>query len=156
LTVERALETRCGYNNRPHCMIPLGVDVEVFRPDAVAGAEIRRSLGWSEPGPPVVGFLGRFVPEKGLHVLTSALDAVKTPWRALFVGGGKLEGELRDWAAKYADDRVRVVTGVPHDAVPPYLCAMDMLVAPSQTTRRWREQLGRMLIEAMACGVPVI
>ena len=33
---------------------------------------------------------------------------------------------------------------------------MDLMCAPSQTTRRWREQFGRMLIEAMACGVPVV
>jgi glycosyltransferase involved in cell wall biosynthesis len=33
---------------------------------------------------------------------------------------------------------------------------MDMLVAPSLTTSSWREQLGRMLIEAFACGVPVV
>ena len=33
---------------------------------------------------------------------------------------------------------------------------MDLLVAPSQTTPWWKEQFGRMLIEAMACGVPVI
>src|SRR5262249_19558919 len=36
-----------------------------------------------------------------------------------------------------------------------HLCAMDVLAAPSQTIPRWREQLGRMLIEAMARGVPV-
>jgi phosphatidyl-myo-inositol dimannoside synthase len=34
--------------------------------------------------------------------------------------------------------------------------AMDVLCAPSQTTRQWREQFGRMLVEAFACGVPVI
>src|SRR5439155_533289 len=45
---------------------------------------------------------------------------------------------------------------VAHEQVPPYLNAMNMLLAPSQTTRRWREQFGRMLIEAFACGVPVI
>jgi glycosyltransferase involved in cell wall biosynthesis len=33
---------------------------------------------------------------------------------------------------------------------------MDVLCAPSQTTPGWREQFGRMLIEAMACGVPVL
>src|SRR5262245_15866694 len=33
---------------------------------------------------------------------------------------------------------------------------MDLLAAPSQTTPWWREQFGRMLIEAMACGVPVV
>jgi glycosyltransferase involved in cell wall biosynthesis len=33
---------------------------------------------------------------------------------------------------------------------------MDVLCAPSQTTPRWREQFGRMLVEAFACGVPVV
>jgi glycosyltransferase involved in cell wall biosynthesis len=45
---------------------------------------------------------------------------------------------------------------VAHDGVPAHLNAMDVLCAPSRTTPRWREQLGRMLTEAMACGVPVI
>jgi len=155
-TVEAALKGRPGYAGKPHRVLPLGVDVGAFRPDAAAGAAVRRALGWSEPGPPVVGFLGRFVPEKGVPVLMRALDAVRTPWRALFVGGGKLEAQLRDWGNRFAGDRVRVVTGVTHDEVPGYLCAMDVLAAPSQTTPRWREQLGRMLIEGMACGVPVV
>jgi phosphatidyl-myo-inositol dimannoside synthase len=62
---------------------------------------------------------------------------------------------LSEWA-KDAGDAVRVVTGVKHDEVPAYLNAMDVLCAPSLTTPRWREQFGRMLIEAMACGVPVV
>ena len=49
-----------------------------------------------------------------------------------------------------------MLTNVKHDAVPTYLNAMDVLCAPSQSTAHWREQFGRMLIEAMACGVPVI
>lgn len=154
-TIVTALEPR-GYSAKPHRVTPLGVDMEVFRPDAAAGESMRRSLGWAEPGPPVVGYLGRLAPEKGLRVLTAALDALRTPWRALFVGGGKLEDELRAWAGKYADDRVRVVTGVPHDAVPRYVNAMNVLAAPSQTIPQWKEQLGRMLIEGMACGVPVV
>ena len=48
------------------------------------------------------------------------------------------------------------MTGVKHPEVPGYLNAMDLLMAPSQTTNHWREQFGRMLIEAFACGVPVI
>jgi len=155
-TVEEALASRVGYLGKLHRIIPLGVDVEAYRPDTSAGGAVRHSLGWNEPGPPVVGFLGRFLPEKGLHVLTAALDAQRTPWRALFVGGGKLENELRAWAAKHPSHQVRIVTGVSHSAVPPYLNAMDILAAPSQTTARWKEQFGRMLIEAMACGVPVI
>jgi glycosyltransferase involved in cell wall biosynthesis len=84
-----------------------------------------------------------------------SLDSINSDWRALFVGSGQLEGELRRWAEGHGD-RVRVVTGVRHEIVPAYLNAMDVLCAPSQTTPAWREQLGRMLIESFACGVPVV
>jgi hypothetical protein len=50
---------------------------------------------------------------------------------------------------------VRIASAT-HTEVPAYLNAMDMLCAPSQTTPHWREQFGRMLVEAMACGVPVL
>jgi len=155
-TVAATLRNRPGYADKPHRVLPLGVDVGVFRPDPAARVTLRRSLGWSDPGPPVIGYLGRFVPEKGLGLLMQALQDLPTPWRALFVGGGQLTTALREWGKRFPADRVRVVTGVPHDQVPAYLNAMDLLAAPSQTTPRWREQLGRMLIEAMACGVPVL
>jgi glycosyltransferase involved in cell wall biosynthesis len=154
-TVLDTLGDRPGYRDRPGQVIPLGVDVEHFRPDPAAGAAVRCSLGWAADGPPVVGFLGRFVPEKGLSLLTRALEAVRTPWRALFVGCGECEPTLRQWAAR-CGDRVRIQTGVKHDQVPAWLNAMDLLCAPSQTTPRWREQFGRMTVEAFACGVPVI
>ncbi|MDY3558324.1 glycosyltransferase family 4 protein [Gemmata sp. JC673] len=144
-----------GYGDKPYRVMPLGVDLDMFRPDPASGAAVRRQLGWEPDGPPVVGYLGRFVAEKGFPLLTRALDAVAAPWRALFVGGGPLEGELRAWGQKHGD-RVRVVTGVAHDQVPAHLAAMDVLAAPSQTTPRWKEQLGRMLLEAFACGVAVV
>lgn len=152
--VESALADRPGYRDRPHRVIPPGVDVARFRPDPEARRRARRSLRWTEEGPPVAGFLGRFVPEKGIETMIRALESAGG-WRALFVGGGPGEAALRDWAAS-APDRVRVVTGVKHDDVPGYLSAMDLLCAPSLTTPRWKEQFGRMLTEAMACGVPVV
>ncbi|HKY04074.1 MAG TPA: glycosyltransferase family 4 protein [Blastocatellia bacterium] len=154
-TVEEALVERRGYSAIRRRVIPPGVDLARFYPDAEARERIRRELGWGAGKEAVIGYLGRFVPEKGLSVLTGALDRIGRPWRALFVGEGPLEHSLRDWAARYPE-RVRVVTGVKHAEVPQYLNAMDVLCAPSQTTRRWREQLGRMLIEAFACGVAVI
>jgi glycosyltransferase involved in cell wall biosynthesis len=144
-----------GYGFKPHRVIPLGVDLSAFRSDAVAKTQIRVRLGWKTEGPPVVGYLGRFVPEKGVGFLTRVLDRLSTPWRALFVGAGPMEAALRRWA-RSCQSSVRVVTGIPHDGVPNYLNAMDLLCAPSQTSVRWREQFGRMLIEAFACGVPVI
>jgi glycosyltransferase involved in cell wall biosynthesis len=135
-------------------MIPPGVDVDRFVPDHVARLRVRRAFGWDDDVP-VVGFLGRFVPEKGVATLTAALDRIGVPWRALFVGAGPGERALRSWAARYGD-RVAIVTNVRHDEVAAHLNAMDVLCAPSQTTARWREQFGRMLIEAFACGVPVV
>jgi glycosyltransferase involved in cell wall biosynthesis len=130
------------------------VDVDRFKPDGVERLRIRRGLGWDSEVP-VIGFLGRFVPEKGLAMLTRVLDRIDAPWRALFVGAGPGETALRSWAARYGG-RVAIVTTVRHDEVAAHLNAMDVLCAPSQTTPRWREQFGRMLIEAFACGVPVI
>jgi glycosyltransferase involved in cell wall biosynthesis len=154
-TVAENLATRPGYSDRPSALIPLGVDLSMFRPERAAGAAICKQLGWEPDGPPVVGFLGRFVPEKGIDLLTRALDQVKTPWRALFVGGGPQEDALRAWATTHKD-RVRICSDVRHDDVPAYVNAMSVLAAPSQTTRRWKEQFGRMLIEGFASGIPVL
>ena len=154
-TAERALAHRPEYSSRARRVIPPGVDLEKFRPEGGARREVLRRLGWAERGAPVVGYLGRFVEQKGLRLLTRTLSRLTSDWRALFVGSGPLEGELRRWAEGWGD-RVRVSTGVRHDEVPAYLNAMDVLCAPSQTTPAWREQLGRMLIEAFACGLPVV
>jgi glycosyltransferase involved in cell wall biosynthesis len=71
------------------------------------------------------------------------------------VGSGPLESDLRAWSRRHGDN-VRIETAVQHHQVPRYLNAMDLLCAPSQATAHWREQFGRMLIEAFACGVPVV
>jgi glycosyltransferase involved in cell wall biosynthesis len=153
VTGREALGGRRGYAARPAQVIGPGVDVERFSPDADARARVRASCGWDE-GIPVIGYLGRFVPEKGIELLLAAMRRARRPWRALLVGSGPLAGSIESFAASYPG-RVRVVQGVVHDEVPDYLNAMDVLCAPSQTRPHWREQFGRMLIEAMACGVAV-
>jgi glycosyltransferase involved in cell wall biosynthesis len=151
--VAQTLSARRGYD-KPLAQIPLGVDVRAFRPDPAAGRAVLEKLGW-EPGPPVVGYLGRFVTDKGLDLLTRALDKLGGVWRAMFVGAGPMEPQLRAWAARHGD-RVRLCTDVTHDQVPAYLNAMTVLCAPSQTMPNWKEQFGRMVVEAFATGVPFI
>ncbi len=153
-TIHKAQIGRPGYAALPSRVIPPGVDTRAFTPDAAARARVRAERGWDEETP-VVGFLGRFVEAKGLDVLTAALRRVAVPWRALFVGGGQARGVLDALSADFPG-RVSIATGVAHADVPQYLNAMDLLCAPSRTTAAWREQFGRMLIEAMACGVPVL
>lgn len=152
-TVHDALIDRPGYDRVPSRVITPGVDVTRFAPNPEARRRVREQYGWDE-SVPVAGFVGRFVRQKGLRVLMAALSATTAPWRALFVGGGPDMRALEAFA-KTHPGRVAIATGVPHEAVPDYLNAMDILCAPSETTAAWREQFGRMLIEAMACGVAV-
>ena len=153
-TVGDAQAGRDGYAALPVRTIPPGVDTVAFAPQADARARVRASRGWDD-SVPVIGFAGRFVPEKGLAVLMQALARLSVPWRALLVGGGPELPSLQAFSAAHPG-RVSIAAGVTHDEMPAYLNAMDVLCAPSQTTARWREQFGRMLIEAMACGVPVL
>ncbi len=152
-SIEDNLRNRPGYAS-PHRTIPLGVDLHVFKPDPTARRAAREALKWNLDGPPVVGFMGRFTAAKGVRLLMSALDEIREPFRVLFVGSGDMEAAVRQFCGRYGD-RARMLH-VPHDAVPKYVNAMDLLCAPSQSTPQWREQFGRMLVEAAACGVPVI
>jgi glycosyltransferase involved in cell wall biosynthesis len=153
-SIHAAQKDKPGYAERRSAYGPLGVDTELFQPAREAGRAVRESLGWQDKGPPVIGFVGRFVPEKGLALLMNALDEVRSPWRALFLGGGPLEASIRSWAKRHGD-RVRIATAA-HDRVPAYVNAMDLLCAPSESARHWKEQFGRMIVEAFACGIPVI
>ena len=153
-TTRGAQQVRRGYSAIPSRVIPPGVDTSAFTPDAGMRARVRADRGWDH-SVPVIGFAGRFVPEKGLDVLVAALHRIEVPWRALFVGGGPELARLQALSASFPR-RVSIARRVTHDEMPPFYNAMDVLCAPSQTTLRWREQFGRMLTEAMACGVPVV
>jgi glycosyltransferase involved in cell wall biosynthesis len=153
-TVRETHDGRAGYVGKPARVITPGVDVEVFAPDPNAGRTVRAALGWGDSDV-VAGFSGRFIEGKGIVTLLDALERATGSWRLLFVGGGPLQDAIERTRSKWPS-RVAIATGVPHDRVPAYLNAMDLLCAPSRTTPRWREQFGRMLIEAMACGVPVV
>jgi glycosyltransferase involved in cell wall biosynthesis len=153
-TVASTLDRRNGYAGLPRRVIPPGVDLSSFYEDADERLQVRGELGVA-PGDFLVGYAGRFVASKGLSTLTASLDATDLPWRALFLGGGPLERELRQWAARHGH-RARVLTDVTHARVARFLRSMDVLALPSRTTTRWREQFGRILVEAMACGVAVV
>ena len=54
------------------------------------------------------------------------------------------------------ESKLIMLPPVPHREIPKYLAAMDVFVLPSRTRSNWREKFGRVLIEAMAAGIPLI
>ncbi len=151
-----------GYSGPMAVMPQLGVNEQLFVPQAQP--ELQQSLGINESDF-VVGFVGRFVAEKGLLTLFEALRGLERPWKFLALGRGPLREELLSKAtAAGFQERLILVESVPHDAVPRYINLMHTLVLPSQTTytfetltaQGWKEQFGHVLIEAMACRVPVV
>ncbi len=144
--------------DKPTTTIPHGIDTDLYQANPAARAKIHTLCNWQDDNIPVIGYLGRLTPEKGLPLMMAALDRLAgegVKWRALIVGKGPMLAEIEGWAQNYPS-QVRMFNDVGHDAVPDYLNAMDVLLAPSQTRPNWCEQLGRMIIEAMACSVPVI
>ncbi len=142
-----SLLRRHGFPHHVSVLPQLGVDASVFRP----GERASRSEGV------VVGYVGRLVRQKGLLVLLEAVARLQDHVRLLVVGSGPLKGELiRQAAGLRLSGRFELCDGVRHVDVPQYLNRMSVLVLPSLTTSTWKEQFGHVLIEAMACGVPVI
>jgi glycosyltransferase involved in cell wall biosynthesis len=153
--VYEAMRTR-GYPADRGRILTLAVDTSIFQPiDDFRRLSLRNRLGLRSP---VIGYIGRLTSGKGLRVLMLAMDKIGGDrlWSLLLLGSGPLEPEILRWAETRGwSDRVIVVLAK-HNDVPSYLGVMDLLVAPSQTMRNWKEQFGRMLIEAFACGVPVL
>jgi glycosyltransferase involved in cell wall biosynthesis len=138
-----------GYGG-PLAVIPqFGVDPEFFKP---------QTKEKSPSGEFVVGFGGgRLVFEKGGDLLLQAVAALPGAWRLIFGGSGPERERLQRMARQLkVAERVCFKGQIPSTRMPAFYAQLDALVLPSRTCPNWKEQFGRVLIEAMACGVPVV
>ncbi|MBD3387509.1 MAG: glycosyltransferase [Candidatus Altiarchaeales archaeon] len=115
---------------------------------------LRRSLAASDEK--LVLFVGRLVPYKGVDVLLEAFSKIlgHVTARLIIIGSGELDGELKAKASNLGlEDHVNFRSEVGDGLLPKYYMACDLLVLPSVTRQ---EAFGLVLVEAMACGKPVI
>jgi glycosyltransferase involved in cell wall biosynthesis len=140
-----------GYTG-PAEVVANAVDSEVFR--KLDREVCRQELGLDGF---VAGYVGRLVEEKGLGDMVDALPSCDPRVNLLFTGSGPYEAELRKRIRAHGvESRVRFIAEMPAHSLPQVMNAMDVLVLPSRTTPSWKEQFGRVIIEAHACETPVI
>jgi alpha-1,6-mannosyltransferase len=124
---------------------PLGIDSSVFRPQR-RDATLREHLGL-DPDTRLLVYAGRFTPEKRLDVLFDAVRKLGGDYHLIVVGGGAASGKLVPRQAN--------VTHVPFKRdqrqLAHLLASCDLLVHPGD-----RETFGLIVLEAMACGLPVV
>jgi glycosyltransferase involved in cell wall biosynthesis len=134
-----------GYGGPVSIIQQFGVDPQLFAPaDTLRPAD----------RPFTIGFAGRYVPEKGLLVLLEALRTLPGDWRFLARGNGPDRDALMARAQVLGlAERVSFDGPLSSTAMAPFYHQLDVLVLPSLSRPNWIEQFGRVLIEAMACGV---
>ncbi len=151
---------RKDYQGAIHLIPQFGVDPAIYyrRDRGVRQGRVsafkRRST--SHPNQPtlVIGYVGRLVQEKGLEVLFQAVSRLTGPWTLQILGNGPERDRLEKIAQWLGiGPRVTFDQRLPSTHLPHYLSGLDVLVLPSLTRSNWKEQFGRVLIEAMACDV---
>jgi len=140
----------------PITVLPHGVEPAVFAPQP----GVQRPCEFPQSGA-TVGYAGRLDAAKGVWDLLEAAQIVAQrgapEFSIVLIGGGPLRTNIAKMSEHgTTSPPLRLIEQVPHRRMPAYINALDVLVLPSRTTPRWKEQFGRVIIEALACGVPVI
>jgi glycosyltransferase involved in cell wall biosynthesis len=136
---------------KPNAIMPFTTGVTPLSADERAAVRAQYGFGGT-----VAGCVGRLVPEKGLDVFIEALAQLPNVHGVIAGDGAEREALKKLAQERGVADRL-TFTGV---LTPPeaerVICALDVLALPSLTRPNWAEQFGRVLIEAMAGGVPVV
>ena len=141
---------------KPIAYAPYGIDLNLFSEKNVAGLKEELNLR-----SPVFGYIGRLLEEKGLDIFLKAIALYKKEFgqkfSILIIGRGKYREDLERMAKDHSlTNNLVLLDTVLHKMVPEYMNCIDIFVLPSKTKWNFKEQFGRVLVEAMACGVSVI
>lgn len=127
-----------GFPEERLIQVPLGVDVELFRPAP------RRNEGFR------ILYAGRLELWKGVQYLLQAFSELRLPGAQLVLAG-PIMPEMRPILEMFSSNGIRVLGPVPHAELAGYYQQADVLVSPTLN-----DAFGLVILEAMACGTPVI
>lgn len=145
-----------GYNAQPHEVIPNGVDTSRFRPDETVRGAVRQRYQ-VEHDALLIGLIGRFHPAKGvadfLQLITPLRRRATRPLLFVLVGPAMTEDNpaLIKCIDRAGLTRSDVLMIGPIQDLSQFMPGLDLLVSASVT-----EALPNVVLEAMACGVPVV
>lgn len=139
---------------KPVYSLPNCIDLNLFKPDKSRTDEIKKQYGISSETKLMI-FVGRLAREKNLIFLLKALKEIlktRKDVALLLVGDGYQIDELKKVSGELGvDGNVRFTGFVPHDQAPFYYGASDVFVMSSLS-----ETMGLVVVEAEACGLPVV
>lgn len=145
-----------GYQKRILHQTQIGVDPELFHPDATVREQVRLEQGW-HANELVIGTSGRLVAEKGMFELLHAVERLKGRWRLVLVGDGPDRPKIEDYALHQGlRDRVHVTGYVSQEEVARLMQGMDIFTLGSINTPTWVDTFPLVVAQAMATALPVV
>ncbi len=148
---KRILQTK-GFE-KPLVFIGNGVDIKkTFFPKK--NIKLRQKIGLKKF---TIGYIGKIEEKKGLITLIRACGILNFDFQLFFLGYGTGKKEIFENIKKEKiEDKFIFHSAVEQNRIPDFMNCIDLFILPSITTKLWVEMFGRVIIEAMACGVPVI
>jgi glycosyltransferase involved in cell wall biosynthesis len=148
-----------GFNTNKIVKIPLGIDTELFYPfNYEKVKELRKKQNLNKI---TIAYFGRIIPEKGLDNLIYSLNNIRDiEWELLVDNFNSYKSEylntLKDTIIKYRlQERIRYFDAI-HSEMPNFINCADIVVLPSKTNSKFKEQYGRVVAEALCCGKIVL
>lgn len=133
-----------------------GVDINEFKPLSVQEKKLQSNIFPS----PVILFIGRLEPAKGIrYLLESFKKVVKRfpPIKLMIIGSGYLKEEVENFRQKNSLEKNIIIKGIiKNKNLPIYYKSAAVFVSPAITLKNWEEQVGMTNLQAMACGTPVV
>ncbi len=141
-----------GYGGTIAIIPQFGVDPQAFAPSPARG-----EAATSAQAPLQIGYAGGLLLDKGVDLLLQACAKLQGEWHLHLAGQGEAAAILQQMAEQYQiAHKITWVGQIDSDAMPAFYHRLDVFVLPSRTLPNWKEQFGRVLIEAMVSEVAVI